>query len=131
MNAMESNKTLRIKSAWAKALTEPLDLGILTELHRRYEISLRADANYERLYDEQRQIYLAERREFEDKERDKLTGKSKPELAEMLGMSKVPSGWTRDDLVSNIVSSRVSRIESEHSRVMKIWAGMSEEEKTK
>jgi hypothetical protein len=111
---------------WKDALDQPFDAAALAALKERYDRARRQDATYRALYKEQRAIYLAELRAMQEAKRAELAVKPKSEL--MLLADTRNKNLTKADLIESLIWSSVS-VETEHDRVQRIWAAMSDAER--
>lgn len=111
---------------WKDALDRPFDADALAALKERYDRARRQDATYQALYKEQRAIYLAELRAAQEAKRAELAAKTKSELMMLTGTTN--KNLTKADLIESLIWSSVS-VETEHDRVRRIWAAMSDAER--
>ena len=81
------------------------------------------------MYDEQREAWRADLKEREQEVRAELASITKKGLAKLAGFADDSNAYeslTKEHLISSVVRFRQDDIESEHSRVKRIWDAMSE-----
>ncbi len=113
------------KKQWLDALARPsFDSVELYDIWTRHQQYLADEAEYKALYDEQREIYLAEYHQVYDRVVAELTPLSKENVAAMCGYGgiRVPKHLTKTDLIRGRASDVARReVENEHDRVQRIW----------
>lgn len=108
---------------WKTALDAPFDAERLRALHAAYHHALALTARWESLYAEQRAAYLADVAAARQAVRDQYAKTSKVELLMILGFD--PNGPskrdTRESLILHLEMNASRGIETEHSRVVRLW----------
>jgi hypothetical protein len=114
------------RKEWKDALDQPFDIDQIWAIKDRYARALRAEANYRTLYAEQREIALTELRAAQATQRAEWEKLTKKALCEELGY-EYPTRLSVETIIDQALFSRVN-VESEHNRVKRIWAAMTQEE---
>lgn len=117
---------------WKEALDTDLDCAVLLAIRDDYRKALRLEAAWDQLYIEQREAYLADRVTVRQKVQNELRGQSKPALMNKLGVEVNDYNkrvWTIERLIDWIADNACNGIENEHSRVKRIWATMTDDER--
>lgn len=116
-----------IENLWRESLkAEAFELDRLQALFFEYKRACRRRENWNRIYREQREIYLQELRAVREDRKRELLLLSKKDLCERL---KIP--WPSDRTKEDIIEWNLFGVqpENEHERVKKIWESMTEEER--
>ena len=133
MSTTKGQETLRevhiARRIWAEALDKDFDAIHLQAIKNVYEAALRKNETFCALYDEQREAWRADLKEREQEVRAELASITKKGLAKLAGFADDSNAYeslTKEHLISSVVRFRQDDIESEHSRVKRIWDAMSE-----